>query len=90
MSNLIKIEYGTVQSRINITKSVISINNIYLNKTGVITIPKDDIYRSHLFSDPVKNQKKFSEKYKKQLKSDYSLRSDRQLLSSKDVAKLVI
>jgi len=38
----------------------------------------------------VKNQKKFSEKYKKQLKSDYSLRSDRQLLSSKDVAKLVI
>ena len=59
MSNLIKIEYGTVQSRINITKSVISINNIYLNKTGVITIPKDDIYRSHLFSDPHRNHKKF-------------------------------
>ena len=62
MSNLIKIEYGTVQSRINITKSVISINNIYLkylNKTGVVTIPKDDIYRSHLFSDPDRNHKKF-------------------------------
>ena len=59
MSNLIKIEYGTVQSKVVITKPVMSINKPHFNKSGVLMIPKDDIYRSKLFSDPDRNSKKF-------------------------------
>ena len=58
MSIPLKIEYGVPNKKVNIT-AVILIQNMSFNKTGLLFIPKDDIYRAKLFSDPAPGIKKF-------------------------------
>ena len=58
MSIPLKIEYGVPNKKINITSLVIRQNTSYY-RTGLLFIPKDDIYRAKLFSDPVHGVKKF-------------------------------
>ena len=57
MSLPLKIDYGVLNKKINITNQVMRLNNDF-RSTGLLFIPKDDIYRSKIFSDPVPGSKK--------------------------------
>ena len=58
MSSFVKIEYGILSNKIDITVRVFR-NPAFYNNNNMLFIPKNDVYRAKLFGDPIKGASKF-------------------------------
>jgi len=59
MSYFVKIKYGILSKKIDITNSVLKNPALYNTEKNIIFIPKNDAYRAKLFSDPIRGISKF-------------------------------